>query len=109
MTRGQSIAAKCRQCTHDPHSPGTWREQVAQCSVIACPLWAFRPAPAGGPFANPPRDPETVTPEWRRAPVGRAFSAIGGPIASNPPPRHPPQADHGMAAQITANHSELMV
>ena len=51
---------------------GTWREQVAQCSVISCPLWPIRPAPNSGPYANPPRDPATVTPEWRRRPLGWA-------------------------------------
>ena len=88
MTRGQAINAKCRQCTYDACQPGTWREQVAQCSVIACPLWPLRPAPKGGPFQNPPRDPENVSIEWRRAPTGSAFSALGGHL----PPKQAPEA-----------------
>jgi hypothetical protein len=71
-----AINAKCRDCIHDPAAPGTWREQVAQCSAINCPLWPYRPEPRGGPFANPPRDPATVTLDWVRAPVGEAFSPL---------------------------------
>jgi hypothetical protein len=84
-TRGTAISAKCRQCSYDCHAPGTWREQIAQCSVIACPIWPFRPAPSGGPFANPPRDPENVSREWRRLPVGSAFSALGRANGTDPP------------------------
>lgn len=66
-----AINAHCRDCIYDPKSGGgTWREQVAQCSVISCALWPIRPAPASGPYANPPRNPATVTPEWRRRPLG---------------------------------------
>jgi hypothetical protein len=65
-----AINEKCRECIHDPAAPGTWREQVAQCSVPRCALWPVRPAPSGGPFANPPRDPATVTRQWLANPVG---------------------------------------
>ena len=75
MNLRAAIDAKCKDCTYDPRSGGgTWREQVAQCSVIACPLWPVRPAPASGPYTNPPRDPATVTQEWRRRPLGLANS-----------------------------------
>jgi len=74
MSLRKAINANCRDCIHDPKAPGTWREQVAQCSVIRCALWPIRPAPSGGPFANPPRDPATVTQEWIRQPVGLAVS-----------------------------------
>jgi hypothetical protein len=67
-----AINAKCRECIHDDNSPGTWREQVAQCSVARCPLWAVRPEPSGGPFADPPRDPARVTRSWLVRSVGWA-------------------------------------
>jgi len=70
-----AINAKCRECIFDPKSPGTWREQVAQCSVPCCSLWPVRPAPSGGPFANLPRDPATVGREWLTRPVGGVNSA----------------------------------
>lgn len=70
-----ALNAKCRDCAHDPAAPGTWREQVAQCACPSCPLWPLRPAPSGGPFANPPRNPETVSQEWLRMPHGLAKSA----------------------------------
>ena len=78
-----AIDAHCRSCIYDDKcGGGTWREQVAQCSAVACALWPIRAAPAAGPFANPPRDPETVTREWLRKPFGLAFS--GHPSAHLP-------------------------
>lgn len=67
-----AINATCRQCIHDAAAPGTWREQVAQCTVTRCGLWPVRPAPSGGPFADPPRDPAGVSRDWLARPVGRA-------------------------------------
>ena len=53
-----AINGKCRDCIYDPLSGGgTWREQIAQCSVISCSLWPVRPGPESGPYAEPPRDP----------------------------------------------------
>ncbi len=75
MSLRAAVNAMCRHCIHDPAVPGTWREQVAQCAVVRCPLWPVRPAPSGGPFANPPRDPATITREWLTKPVGEAISA----------------------------------
>lgn len=49
MTRNQAIAAKCRECIHDPQAAGTWREQVAVCGCTDCPLWRFRPLPRHAP------------------------------------------------------------
>lgn len=70
-----AINEKCRDCIFDSRcGGGTWREQVAQCSSIRCPLWPVRPAPGSGPFSNPCRDPEAVPQEWVRLPVGLAFS-----------------------------------
>lgn len=37
------IAEHCKNCTYDKESPGTWREQVENCSVISCALYAVRP------------------------------------------------------------------
>jgi len=71
----RAIDAKCKDCLYDPLSGGgKWREQVAQCSSVNCPLWPIRPAPSSGPFANPPRDPATVTRKWLTKPVGLAVS-----------------------------------
>lgn len=69
-----AIDSHCRGCSYDSYSPGTWREQVAQCSALDCALWPVRPAPHSGPFANPYRDPAEVPSEWVALPVGRAFS-----------------------------------
>jgi|GEM_PF-1462760 len=70
-----AINAKCKDCTYDPLSGGgTWREQVAQCSSVNCPLWPVRPAPISGLFANPCRDPEVVPQEWLKLPAGLAVS-----------------------------------
>lgn len=80
MSLRKAIDEKCRDCIHDSAAPGTWREQVAQCSCIRCPLWPYRPAPSGGPFANPPRLPEGVDPEWVKKAVGEAKSRPRRPI-----------------------------
>lgn len=37
------IEAKCKDCTYDQAAPGTWRDQVEECRVTACPLWPVRP------------------------------------------------------------------
>ena len=76
MSMRAAINAKCRDCIHDPCAPGTWREQVAQCSSINCALWPLRPGPHSGPSADPPRDPATVSQEWLRAAAGEASSAL---------------------------------
>lgn len=80
MSLRNAVNAKCRECTHDAAAPGTWREQVAQCSVIRCALWPVRPAPVSGPFADPPRDPATVERVWLARPVGSANS--GHPLTT---------------------------
>lgn len=88
MSLRAAINAKCKDCIHDEAAPGTWREQVAQCSCPSCPLWPLRPAPSGGPFANPPREPATVTPEWLARPVGEAKS--GHPLTVSTAPEASP-------------------
>jgi len=75
MSLRAAIDAKCKDCIYDPKcGGGHWREQVAQCSSIDCPLWPVRPAPQSGRFANPPRDTEAVAREWVTLPVGEAVS-----------------------------------
>ena len=89
MSLRAAVDAKCKDCIYDPRSGGgTWREQVAQCTVTRCALWPVRPAPSGGPFADPPRDPATVIRDWLHRPLGCADSGhlIGptGTIDSSP-------------------------
>ena len=38
-----AIAEKCKQCTYDATQPGSWRQQVEDCTVRTCPLWEVRP------------------------------------------------------------------
>lgn len=40
-----AINAKCKDCVYDKTERGTWREQVADCGVPTCPLYAVRPVP----------------------------------------------------------------
>jgi hypothetical protein len=44
------IDAKCKECIYDPgpYSRGTWREQVAACNNVNCPLHPARPQPLAG-------------------------------------------------------------
>jgi len=60
MTRAQAIAAKCRECIHDPLASGTWREQVATCHCTDCPLWRFRPLPSNAPQWIAERAPDNL-------------------------------------------------
>ena len=46
LSRAAAIDAKCRDCIYDELSPGSWRDQVAACTISDCPLYAFRPVPA---------------------------------------------------------------
>ena len=42
-----AINAKCKGCHYDPDAKGLggWREQVAACVSVDCPLYAVRPVP----------------------------------------------------------------
>ena len=46
-----AINQMCKSCIHDPESPGTWRQQVEDCTsdgengTILCPLYDLRPMP----------------------------------------------------------------
>jgi len=46
-----AVDAKCRDCIYDEKSGlGTWREQIARCTCVDCPLWPIRPGPKTGPY-----------------------------------------------------------
>lgn len=40
-----AIESMCRACIYDDASPGTWREQVRDCTCTGCPLFELRPQP----------------------------------------------------------------
>jgi hypothetical protein len=92
-----AIDRKCFDCIHDEAVPGTWREQVAQCACPSCPLWPYRPEPRGGPFADPPRDPETVTPEWLSKGLGEAAVPTRTTAAKKIEQGHGPTGRPGVA------------
>jgi hypothetical protein len=74
----------CKDCIYDSTVGGTWREQVAECPVLRCPLWPFRPLPTSGPLANAPRVADTMPREWQSMPIGTAFPQP--PFAKQYPP-----------------------
>ena len=45
MSLRKRIDRNCRDCTYDPASPGTWRQQVALCNVKSCLFWEIRAMP----------------------------------------------------------------
>ena len=55
LTRGQAIAAKCKDCAYDPLAGGTWKQQTEGCNAPTCPLYPYRPRSAAGkvPGENP--------------------------------------------------------
>jgi len=97
MSLRKAINDKCRDCIYDPKcGGGHWREQVAQCSSIECSLWAHRPLPVSGRFANAPTRIEDGTPDWRLLPVGEAVSQH--PTGELMGPATAPQGPHGIVA-----------
>jgi hypothetical protein len=46
MSLRRAVNAKCKDCIYDPLAGGTWRAQVAACTCVRCPLFAFRPRPS---------------------------------------------------------------
>jgi len=46
-----AIDAKCKDCIYDDASGlGTWREQIARCTCVDCPIWPIRTGPSSGPY-----------------------------------------------------------
>ena len=41
----KAINEKCKECIYDNYQPGSWREQVYQCTSGNCPLFPLRPVP----------------------------------------------------------------
>lgn len=39
------VDEKCKYCSYDPYTAGTWREQIALCCSVDCPLHPERPVP----------------------------------------------------------------
>ena len=39
----KAINEKCKECTYDELDVGTWRQQVAACTMHECPLHPVRP------------------------------------------------------------------
>ncbi|GGD61780.1 hypothetical protein [Croceicoccus mobilis] len=40
-----AINAHCKSCSYDKEEPGGWRQQVQDCGVPRCALYAVRPVP----------------------------------------------------------------
>jgi len=41
----KAINGKCKDCIYDNKAPGTWLQQVAECTSPDCTLWDVRPKP----------------------------------------------------------------
>lgn len=52
MSLRKAINEHCKGCIYDKAEPGTWRQQVENCTVTACALYPYRPLPA--PSKNGP-------------------------------------------------------
>lgn len=39
----KAINEMCKDCTYDELDKGTWRQQVAACTIKTCPLHSVRP------------------------------------------------------------------
>ena len=119
-TRSAAIAAKCKDCIHDPAAAGTRREQVAACQCTDCPLWRFRPVQAGAscPAWIKSHDPADLPEGWVRLEQseavqrmrkwtadkahGCAVRANGGTRAPDPMQPHCPAPSAPESAQASA-------
>jgi len=45
MSLRKRIDQNCKDCIYDSACPGTWRQQVALCSITSCAFWAIRAKP----------------------------------------------------------------
>ena len=45
MSLRKRIDQNCKDCTYDSACPGSWRQQVALCSIESCPFWDIRAKP----------------------------------------------------------------
>jgi len=63
-TRGAAIAAKCKDCIHDPAALGNWKEQVSACPCTDCPLWRFRPVSRTAPAWIKSHDADELPDGW---------------------------------------------
>ena len=45
MSLRKHINQNCKDCIYDSSAPGTWRQQVALCSIKSCPFWDIRARP----------------------------------------------------------------
>jgi hypothetical protein len=43
VNQTQAIKANCIDCIYDPEAGGTATQQVENCTIKICNLWAFRP------------------------------------------------------------------
>ncbi len=83
-TRGEAIAAKCRDCLYDDKALGTWRQQVSACHLTDCPLWRVRPLAGGVPDCIRARDASRLPDDWRDLSHDAAVRIVAGRIDANP-------------------------
>jgi len=83
-TRGEAIAAKCRDCLYDDRASGTWRQQVSACHLTGCPLWPVRPLAGGVPDFIRARDAARLPADWCDLSHETAVGIIAGRIAATP-------------------------
>ena len=80
LTRGEAIAAKCRECLYDDQSVGTWRQQVSACPATECALWPVRPLAGGVPSWITAREVSRLPDDWRTLTHGEAVAMVAGRV-----------------------------
>lgn len=41
----KAVDEHCKSCCYDKVAGGSWRQQVANCTIFRCSLWEYRPRP----------------------------------------------------------------
>ena len=84
LTRGEAIAAKCRECLYDDQSAGTWRQQVSACPSTECSLWPVRPLAGGVPSWITAREVSRLPDDWRTLTHDVAVAMVAGRVDASP-------------------------
>lgn len=85
MSLRKAIDQKCAECIYDPlGGKGSWREQVGECTDLACPLFPVRPLPSGKRHYGKPAIPNIV--KLRRRECQEHSSAKAALLFQGPKP-----------------------
>ena len=103
-TRSAAIAAKCKDCIHDPAASGNWKEQASACPCIDCPLWRFRPVSRTAPAWIKSHDPADLPDGWTSLHHDEAIRCLRATSRDNAEREAPARSDSTRAPLAMQHH-----